>query len=159
MFINTVHQHHGIVLTVGLNLKPSDVYALAEAGVDGFEYVNYGHKPLPAPVREAMRHVQKTKGIALVASNDWHGWTGALNAWTTILTSQSGSGKLPADVVMNALRQHNAKYIIPTVSHPVHLMSVVETITAPFTSVYLYAQALSKWQLLSWWIWAIAILY
>jgi len=154
-FIDIVHQHHGVVLTVGLHLKASDVYALAETGVDGFEYINYGHRPLSASVRKAMLDVQQTKGLVLAASNDWHGWTGVLNAYTVVASKPDDFGHSPKNIIMDALRNHDANRIIPAVFHPVHLMSISETIIAPFTSILLYARALSTWQLVAWWGWLI----
>lgn len=154
-FIETVHQHHGIIITVGYHINAADVYTLAEAGVDGFEFVNYGHRPLSAEVRQAMLDVQRTKRVALVASNDWHGWTGALNAWTLVTSDPRIKDSSPKEVLLEALRHRDVEHIIPVVAQAVHPMSLFETIVAPFTATFLYAKALSPWQLISWWLWII----
>lgn len=152
-FIKTVHQHHGVVITVALHLDVADVVALTKAGVDGFEYINSGHEPLPESVRQALLTAQRTKGVVLLASNDWHGWTGALNAWTLFTPSSDKRSLTPKDIVLDALRQHDTSHIIPAVSYPVHVMTWFEIVMAPFTSIFLYAKTLSFWQLLSWWVW------
>jgi len=152
-FISTIHHYHGVVITVALHLDASEVLKLADQGVDGFEYINSGHEPLPRTVRNAMLTVQRTKGIPLLASNDWHGWSGNLNAWTLVAPANS-QNLMPGDTVLEALRHHDSAHIIPAVSFPVHPMSWFEIITAPFSATFLYAKTLSFWQLLFWWIWA-----
>ncbi len=152
-FIATIHHYHGVVITVAHNLDASEVFKLADQGVDGFEYINSGHAPLSGAVRKAMLTVQRTKGIPLLASNDWHGWSGNLNAWTLVAPANT-QALMPGDIVLEALRHHDSAHIIPAVSFPVHPMSWFEVITAPFSATFLYAKTLSFWQLLFWWVWA-----
>lgn len=155
--VGTVHEHHGVVMVVGMKLdSPRDVYGLADAGVDGFEYVNYGHWPLSDAVRHAMLDVQRKKGVLLVASNDWHGWSGSLNA-STLVTGRTERQLLEpyADVLLEALRHHDSSHIVPAVAYPVHVMGWLEGVAAPFNAVFLYARTISPGQLVAWWFWAL----
>ncbi|TLS78329.1 hypothetical protein FE236_00820 [Mariprofundus erugo] len=156
-FIATVHAHHGIIFTVAFHLNASDVTALAEAGVDGFEYINFGHPPLHDDVRQALLNAQQRFGVALLACNDWHGWTGALNVWTLIYPPAGSAPSTPEEVTLAALRAHDARDIVPAVAYPVHPMHWQELVVAPFTAVYSYGKTISGWQLLSWWLWAVLL--
>lgn len=153
-FIDVVHSHHGIVFTVAFHLNASDVAALAESGVDGFEYINFGHPPLTDEVRQALPMAQQRFGVALLACNDWHGWTGALNVWTLIYPAAGSGLSSPDEVTLAALRGHDTRDIVPAVAYPVHPMSWQELVAAPLTAVYAYGRTISGWQLLSWWLWA-----
>ena len=147
--IQCVHEHGGAIAVVALHLDAEEVRGLAGAGVDAFEIVNFGHHSLPEDVRQVMLQVEKEQGIALIASNDWHGWTGMLNTWTLIQNDDIHDSLETR--VLNVLRQHHGDAVIPVTAYPIHEMSVMEMIGAPFMAVFQYAKTLSKAQLTAWW--------
>ena len=169
-FVRTVHHHHGIIIAIAYQILPDDVRLLADAGIDAFELVNYGHKPLAQDVRTALLQAQRDHKIALLASNDWHGWTGALNTGTLITRpadhpdqSENQSANPPASQSANerliaALRDHDVDHIVPVSMLPVGPMQWQQVALAPLIASWHYARSLSLWQLLSWWGWVILLL-
>jgi len=148
--IQVIHQHGGAIAVVALNLDVKEVHELTQAGVDAFEIINFGHHPLPEDVRQAMLQAQKEHGVALIASNDWHGWTGVLNTWTLIHPDPALHNQPLKLQVIDALR-HHGKNVVPLTAYPMHTMSNMEIIFAPFIAVYQYAKTISAPQLISLW--------
>lgn len=148
--IRVIHQHGGVLAVVALNLDVKEVQGLARAGVDAFEIVNFGHHPLSDDVRQAMLQAQKKYNIALIASNDWHGWTGILNTWTVIQPDPSLHNQSLRNQVIDTMR-HHGNQVIPVTAYPIHTMSNTEILFAPFIAFYQYAKTISLAQLLSLW--------
>ncbi|MDQ6994635.1 MAG: hypothetical protein Q9M18_03470, partial [Mariprofundaceae bacterium] len=127
--IRVIHKHGGVVAVVALYLDVKEVQNLAQIGVDAFEIVNFGHHSLHQDVRQAMLQAQKERGIALIASNDWHGWTGVLNTWTLIQADPLLKDESLEVQVMDALKHHGQK-VIPLTAYPIHNMTIQEMIFA-----------------------------
>ncbi|MDQ6994769.1 MAG: hypothetical protein Q9M18_04155, partial [Mariprofundaceae bacterium] len=127
--IRVIHKHGGVVAVVALHLDIKEVQNLAQVGVDAFEIVNFGHHSLHQDVRQAMLQAQKERGIALIASNDWHGWTGVLNTWTLIQADPLLKDESLEVQVMDALKHHGQK-VIPLTAYPIHNMTIQEMIFA-----------------------------
>ncbi len=86
-FTRHVHEDCGgavIVVTLNNRPRPGDITRLAAAGVDGFEIVNCGHPGLRPELRRELLDAWRSQGLVLVASTDWHGWSGLTMAWTVI---------------------------------------------------------------------------
>ncbi|MDQ6953012.1 MAG: hypothetical protein Q9M15_05735 [Mariprofundaceae bacterium] len=148
--IRVIHQHGGVLAVVALHLDVKEVQGLARAGVDAFEIVNFGHHPLSDDVRQAMLQAQKDYGVALIASNDWHGWTGILNTWTIIQVDPALHNQSLKKQVIDTIKQHGNQ-VIPVTVYPMHTMSNTEILFAPFIAFYQYAKTISLPQLLSLW--------
>jgi len=148
--MQVIHEHGGAIAVVALHLDAKEVRDLTQAGVDAFEIVNFGHHPLPEDVRQAMLEAQKEHGVALIASNDWHGWTGILNTWTLIHPNPDLYDQSLKIQVIDALR-HHGKDIVPLTAYSMHPMSHVEIVFAPFIAIYQYAKTISTPQILALW--------
>ncbi len=148
--ICVIHQHGGVVAVVALHLDAKEVQDLAHAGVDAFEIVNFGHHPLSEDVRQAMLQAQKKYNIALIASNDWHGWTGILNTWTVMQPDPSLRHQSLKNQVLDTIK-HHGNHVIPVTAYPIHSMSNTDILFAPFIAFYQYAKTISLAQLLSLW--------
>jgi hypothetical protein len=158
-FVRSVHEDQGgAVIALNWGLTPQGVDALAEAGVDGFEIANFGHPDTPPDVREALLRASRTRGIALVASSDWHGWGGFFRTWTVI---RSPGPPLPAarraDFVIRELTSRRAGDFVPVVAGHLGRPSPLRALFSPLVETLRYAAELSPLRVLSWWIWAAAL--
>lgn len=143
------------VIALAWKLKAPDIARLADAGVDGFELVNFGHPGTPEPVRQAMLTESK-RPLAMVASSDWHGWGGFWRTWTAVRVL--GAGGMPrsmaAEAVQEALLDRRSEDIFPIVAGRLGPPSLMRAIFAPLVEAVRYARELSPLRVLSWWIWA-----
>jgi hypothetical protein len=151
--IARVHAANGVVLALAMNLRPADVEQFVAAGLDGFELVNFGHPEFTAPIGAALIAEQKARGIALVATSDWHGWGGMFKTWTVFRLPASPGNN--ADRVMDALRRHDSGRIVPVVSQMFEEPSARRVLLAPFAEAVRYGGELSVPRLASWWVWTV----
>ena len=118
-FIGHVHEDcAGTVIVVTLNRqRPEDIDRLVAAGADGFEIVNCGH-PLRLELRQKLLDIWRTQGLVLVASTDWHGWSGLTWAWTVIRAPGASAFSHPqlTTAVISKLRERNRTDVIPVVA-------------------------------------------
>jgi len=157
-FIRQTHDiHHGVVIALYWRLTPAKVHQLARDGVDGFEIANAGHPAMSSPLRQALLAMQKTHGLVLIASSDWHGWGGFFHTWTLIRPQASEIGSSRADTVLNVLRRHDYRHIIPVVANPMGTPSLARAVFAPFAETLRYARELSPLRLASWWAWVMIL--
>jgi hypothetical protein len=159
-FTGRVHEDcEGAVIVVTLSTqRPEDIDRLAAAGVDGFEIVNCGH-PLRLELRQKLLDIWRTRGLVLVASTDWHGWSGLTWAWTVIRAPGAPAFSHPqlATVVISRLRERNGTDVIPVVAGYRGAPTLMRSIFSPVAETLRYAQELSPLRVLSWWIWVSAL--
>ncbi|SPF49921.1 membrane hypothetical protein [Syntrophobacter sp. SbD1] len=160
-FSNKIHEECGGAV-IGLTLKrlaPGDIARLVDDGVDGFEIANSGHPEMGPDLRREVLDTCRARGIPLVASTDWHGWTGMSRAWTVIRAPGSSalSRSERANLVIRKLREHDSADIIPVVAGYMGDASLAHSIFSPIVETLRYAQELSAARVISWWIWTWAI--
>ncbi len=150
----------GAVIVVTLKrLTTDDIARLADEGVDGFEIANSGHPDLPPHLRQAVLDTCRSRGLVLVASTDWHGWTGMAKTWT-VMRAPGASDLSPsqrANLVVRKLREHDSADIIPVVAGYMGEPSLVRAIFSPIAESLRYAMELSTARVISWWIWVWAV--
>ncbi|HXH65389.1 MAG TPA: hypothetical protein VNH42_07785 [Mariprofundaceae bacterium] len=157
-FIRQTHDiHHGAVIALSWRLTPAKVRQLAADGVDGFEISNAGHPSMSPALRQALLAAQREQGLDLIASSDWHGWSGFFHTWTLIKPQASEIGASRADTVINVLRSHDYRHLIPVTADAMGTPSAARAILAPFAETLRYARELSPLRLASWWAWMIIL--
>ncbi len=158
LFAGRVHEDcEGAVFVVTLNdLRSGDIARLADSGVDGFEIANSGHPQLRPELRQEVLNAWRTRGLVLVASSDWHGWTGLSRTWTVIRAegASSLSHRALAKAVIGKLRQRYGTDVIPVVAGYMGPPSLMRAIFSPVVETVRYAQELSPARVFSWWVWA-----
>jgi len=150
----------GAVIIVTLKrLGTADIARLADDGVDGFEIVNSGHPDLPPYIRQEVLDTCRSRGLVLVASTDWHGWTGLARTWTVIRAPGASalSHSQRANLVLRKLREHKSADVIPVVAGYMGEPSLVRAIFSPVAETLRYTQELSAYRVISWWIWVWAV--
>ncbi len=144
------------VVALAWRVSVTDVHRLAAAGLSGFEIANGGHPNIPLPVREAILSEAQQRNLVLVASSDWHGWSGFWRTWTTIRTP--GGGQLPraeqAREVIKALQQRRSDDIQPVVAGYLGPPSLLQTLFAPASALLRYGMELSPLRVVAWWLWS-----
>ncbi len=160
-FCRKIHEDCGgavIALTLK-RLRSGDIARLADDGVDGFEMVNSGHPEMRPDLRREVLDVCRSRGLALVASTDWHGWTGLARTWTVIRAPGASalSRSQRADFVIRKLREHDSADVIPVVAGYMGDPSLARAIFSPIAETIRYAQELSTARVISWWIWVWAV--
>jgi hypothetical protein len=148
-FVKNVHG--GAVVAMYVNLSANDVERLAAEGVDGFEIANFGHPELTPDTRKALLAVQASRGSALLANSDWHGFSGFARTWTVVRPANAAGS--PGERVVGALRARNPESIVPIVSQMIVAPSPLRSIFAPVAETVRYAAELSPARLMSWWGW------
>lgn len=154
-FVRNIHEAHGgVVVALSWLLEPHHISALAADGIDGIELVNSGHPNVPEAVREAMLG-PVGKRLALVASTDWHGWSGFTRTWTLVHIPGAAAmdNAAKAHAVTNLLRTHNTEAFTPVVAGHIGPPSTLRLIFTPIVELVRYAAELSPERLLSWWAW------
>ncbi|MFP4615376.1 MAG: glycosyltransferase [Thiohalorhabdus sp.] len=158
-FITTVRERHGgAALGLGWKLSPEGVHALAEAGVGGFEVANLGHPDVPEDTQQTILEEAERRGLALVASSDWHGWSGTWRTWTLIRPGPGDTGKPPERQVLEALRSPDPERITPVVAGSLGPPSPARLVFAPFAEGARYVIGLSPARILGWWLWGLGAL-
>lgn len=159
-WIDEIHAQDGVVIALYWKLDVDDIHTLARLGVDGFELANAGHPEISAPVRNAILSEAKKRGLALVASSDWHGWGGVARTWTlfTLPGLDDLSHARRAERIVLMLRTRFGPGITPVTSGEIRVAMLVETIFAPLTELLRYAMSLDFLRTLGWWIWIAIIL-
>ncbi|MGA2404757.1 MAG: hypothetical protein ABSG91_24160 [Syntrophobacteraceae bacterium] len=161
MFVKRIHEDcAGAVIVVTLNeLETGDVARLADAGVDGFEIANSGHPDLRPDLRQEVLQTCLSRGLVLVASTDWHGWSGLARTWTVIRAPGACalSRTQQATLVMRKLREHNSEDVIPVVAGYMGEPSLMRAIFSPVAETLRYALELSAARVISWWFWISAL--
>ena len=158
-FIHQVHDiHHGVVIALNFRLTPQRVEMLADDGIDGFEIANAGHPSLSPALRRTLLAMQRTRGLVLIASSDWHGWGGFFHTWTLIRPRPSEIGATKRETVLNVLRRHDAEAVIPATADAMGAPSTARAVFAPFAEALRYARELSPWRLAAWWGWVIVLM-
>jgi hypothetical protein len=160
-FISQVRaQHGGATLALAWKLSPEDVFRLTDLGVDGFEIANSGHPDTPPDVRGAILEVAKTRGLVLVSSTDWHGWSGSARTWTAVRIP-GASDMTPSEktrAVVKALRERRVGDVTPIVAGYMGPASTVRAVFAPFAEIARYAMELSLARVVAWWMWVAAFI-
>lgn len=158
--VKAIRQRGGAVIALGWKLDVEGLRRLAACGVDGFEIANFGHPDLPDDVRKALLEESSRRGLVLVASTDWHGWSGFCRTWTVMhVPGASGMDrKAQTDAVVEALRSRRADNVLPVIAGKLGPPSTLRTIFAPFTETIRYAMELSAERVFAWWMWAIALI-
>lgn len=163
LFAKKIHEDgQGAVLAVTLkNLQTSDITRLADDGVDAFEIANCGHPDLPRALRRQVLATCLSRGLVLLADTDWHGWTGLTRTWNVIRAP--GGVVLPraqrADFVLQKLRDHDGRDIIPVVTGYMGEPSLARAVFSPFVETARYAMELSPTRVISWWLWAWSVFF
>ncbi|HFC53792.1 MAG TPA: hypothetical protein ENJ43_05110, partial [Gammaproteobacteria bacterium] len=138
------------VVALAWKLTVPEVRRLAEAGLSGFEIANSGHPDIPLEVRDAILEEARRRGLVLVASSDWHGWSGLWRTWTTVRVA--GAARMSrvekAEAVVEALRQRRGADIQPVVAGYLGPPSLLRTLFAPFSALLRYGMELSLLRLL-----------
>lgn len=160
-FSGKIHEDcGGAVIVVTLKrLRAGDIARLADDGVDGFEIVNSGHPDLPPDLRQEVLDTCRSRGLVLVASTDWHGWTGVAKTWT-VIRAPGASALSPsqrANLAIRELREHNSADVIPVVAGYIGEPSLVRAIFSPIAETIRYALELSTSRVISWWVWVWAV--
>lgn len=161
MFARQIHEDcAGAVIVVTLNeLRTGDVARLADAGVDGFEIANSGHPDLRPDLRQEVLQTCRSRGLVLIASTDWHGWSGLARTWTVIKAPWACalSRTQRAALVLRKLREHDSADVIPVVAGYMGEPSLLRAIFSPVAETLRYAQELSAARVMSWWFWVSAL--
>ncbi|HYA43423.1 MAG TPA: hypothetical protein VEF34_19130 [Syntrophobacteraceae bacterium] len=156
-FSKKIHEDCGgavIALTLK-RLAAGDIARLADDGVDGFEIVNSGHPEMRPDLRREVLETCLSRGLPLVATTDWHGWTGLAKTWTVIRAPGASllTRSQRADLVVRKLREHDSEDIIPVVAGHMGDPSLVRAIFSPVAETVRYAEELSAARVTSWWVW------
>ena len=156
-FARKLHEEcGGAVIVVTLKRQGTgDIARLADDGVDGFEIVNSGHPDLPPNIRQEVLDTCRSRGLVLVASTDWHGWTGLARTWTVVRAPGASalSHAQRANLLLRKLREHDSADVIPVVAGYMGEPSLVRTFFSPFAETLRYTLELSISRVISWWIW------
>jgi len=160
-FSGKIHEDcGGAVIVVTLKrLRPGDIARLADDGVDGFEIVNSGHPDLPHDIRQEVLDTCRSRGLVLVATTDWHGWSGMAKTWT-VIKAPGASALSPsqrANLAIRELREHDSADVIPVVAGYIGEPSLVRAIFSPIAETLRYALELSPSRVISWWVWVWAV--
>jgi predicted metal-dependent phosphoesterase TrpH len=156
-YATCVHeQHRGAVIAMAYKLRLEDVIPYADAGIDAFEIVNFGHPRIPSDVRNRLLEVTRERGLPLLASSDWHGWGGTSRTWNVIRTPEGvpTSPDKVAALAVKKLRNRDAADIIPVVAGYLGSPSLLRGIFSPVIEPLRYAAELSLAQVISWWVWS-----
>lgn len=156
-FTATIHAAHGVVVAVNFKLNEKDIDRLVADGVDAFEIANLGHPWISPALHTAMVKAQDSHGIGLIAASDWHGWGEFFRTWTVVTSADPNRD--PADEVVDALWRHDAKRIVPVVSQVFYTPSILRSIFSPFAEAIRYGSELQPFQLGSWWIWTLSLIW
>jgi hypothetical protein len=156
-FSKKIHEEcGGAVIAMTLKrLAPGDIARLADDGADGFEIVNSGHPEMRPDLRREVLDTCRSRGLPLVATTDWHGWTGLAKTWTVIKAPGASalSRSERADLVVRKLREHDSADIIPVVAGHMGDPSLVRAVFSPVAETVRYAEELSAVRVISWWVW------
>jgi predicted metal-dependent phosphoesterase TrpH len=149
-------QHRGAVIALAYKLRLEDVIPFADAGIDAFEIANSGHPRIPSDVRNRLLEVARERGLALLASSDWHGWSGVARTWTVIPAPEGvpTSADKVAELVVKRLRDRDTADMVPVVAGYLGSPSRLRAIFAPVIEPLRYAAELSLAQVISWWVWS-----
>jgi hypothetical protein len=150
----------GAVIALTLKrLAAGDIARLADDGVDGFEIVNSGHPEMRPDLRREVLETCRSRGLPLVATTDWHGWTGLAKTWTVIRAPGAWalSRSQRADLVICKLREHDSRDIIPVVAGRMGDPSLFRAIFSPVVETIRYAEELSAVRVLFWWVWVFGV--
>ena len=156
-FTAMIHAAHGVVVAVNFKLNEKDIDRLVADGVDAFEIANLGHPWISPALHAAMIKAQNSHGIGLIAASDWHGWSGFFRTWTVVTSADPNRN--PADEVVDALWRHDAERIVPVVSQVFYTPSILRSIFSPFAEAVRYGGELQPFQLGSWWIWTLSLIW
>lgn len=155
-FVDLVHNsHQGAVTAMTWLLKEEQVEPLIDAGVDAIEIINSAHPYFSEATRQKVLQVSQERGIPLIGSTDWHGWTGFTRVWTIfshpdlLQTTRSNRG----DLLVDALRNHDRDAFTPVVAGTLGGDSIVREILTPIYEWGRYGMELSPQRILIWWIW------
>jgi len=158
-FIDHVHTQGGAVIALAWLLKPEDVAQLAALGLDAIELVNTGHPDVPDTVRAAMLDVAAQRPLVLLASTDWHGWSGFTRTWTLIDLSDAAteSRVQVAHAVVGKLRAREADAFTPVAAGRMGPPGLWRALFAPWVEAVRYAAELSPARVAAWWVWGVVI--
>ena len=142
------------VIALAWKLSVADVRRLAPV-VTGFEIANAGHPDIPQAVREAILDEAIKRNLVLVASSDWHGWSGFWRTWTTVRVpgGRQLSRAEQAQAVVEALQQRRSHDIQPVVAGYLGPPSLLQALFAPFSALMRYGMELSALRVTLWWLW------
>jgi predicted metal-dependent phosphoesterase TrpH len=161
LFFENVHRdHEGATLALAWHLTPELVREIADAGVDGFEIANAAHPDVPEAVHALLLELARSRGLVLVATSDWHGWSGYARAWTVVRVPGLAALSRPerAQAVVRLLRERAAEAFVPVVAGRIGPPSRVRAVFAPFVEPVRYFAELSPLRVLAWWVWGALLL-
>jgi hypothetical protein len=158
-FIAHVHAQGGAVIALAWRLSPGQVDRLAALGIDAIELVNTGHPDIPDAVRERMLSAARNQPLVLLASTDWHGWSGFTRTWTLIAASEGAarSQTETAHAVVDRLRARDAAAFTPVAAGYMGPPGMARALFAPWAEAVRYAAELSPARVISWWLWAVLV--
>jgi len=160
-FAKKIHEEcGGAVISLTLKrLASGDIARLTDDGVDAFEIVNSGHPEMRPDLRQEVLDTCRSRGIPLVATTDWHGWTGLARTWTLIKAPGMSalSHSQQANLVIRKLREHDSGDFIPVVAGYMGDPSLIRAIFSPIAETVRYSMELSTARIISWWVWVWAV--
>lgn len=128
--------------------------------VSGFEIANMGHPDISRAVHRTIIEEADKYHLVLLASSDWHGWSGLWRTWTTVRVP--GASRLnkqeKAAAVIAAIRARRSEDIQPVVAGFMGTPSTLRTILTPLVAPIRYGMELSPIRLLSWWTWGMLLM-
>ncbi len=148
------------VIALAWKLSVADVRRLVAAGLSGFEIANAGHPNIPLEVRNAILDEAEKRNLVLVASSDWHGWSGFWRTWTTVRVPNAAqlTRAEQAQAVVTALQQRRGQDIQPVVAGYLGSPSLLQTVFAPISALLRYGMELSPLRVAMWWLWSGVVL-
>lgn len=150
--------HGGATVALSWLITAEQVRRLAALGIDGIELVNSAHPDVPLAVREAMLEVAESHKVVLLASTDWHGWTGFSRTWSLVRLPGAAamSSEERAAAVVQLLRDRQQQAFTPVVAGYIGPPETWRLVLAPLVETMRYAGELSLPRVLAWWGWALA---
>jgi predicted metal-dependent phosphoesterase TrpH len=159
--IAQAHERGMAVVSLPWKADASRIRRIAEAGVDGFELANQGHPCLPDEVRDTIVAEAGSRRVSLVASTDWHGWSGHCRAWTAVALPhwrELPRERLAASLV-DALRERRTEAFQPVVVGNMGPPSTLRAVFAPFAEAVRYLGELTPSRVAGWWIWGVIFVW
>ncbi len=159
-FMENIHQqHNGATIVLSWGLEPARVSKLIANGADAFEIVNTGHPDVPQKLRDELLRAEKEDGVVMLASTDWHGWSGFSRTWTLVHIPDAAklSKNQIAARTIQLLREHKQDAFVPVVAGYMGPVAWVRTIFTPLFETVRYGAELSTPRVVSWWVWFFAL--
>lgn len=163
-FMQNIHQQHdGATIVLSWGLAPERVKPLIASGADAFEIVNTGHPDVSQELHDELLRAEKEEGVVMLASTDWHGWSGFSRTWTLVHipdAAQLSKDQIAARTV-KLLRDRKQDAFVPVVAGYMGPVAWLRTAFSPLFETVRYGAELSAPRVIAWWGWlfAFAALY